>query len=612
MQQIVSPSLREFVLQATSALSSVTPTEMDAFQLTLELLAWAKLARKLPMPPSSQIASIERQGLGDVLDSLSFELKKARFDDAFALIFKLGEFDAATTAPLVYRAERLAYEGLLDHPHIDSLIPPPAIGASTAFVLPPELAELITGLGELTSGCSTYTPWDWFCHLSTLASEVGASVYSETPVHFGVPRLVQLLTDTEAEIRFTDPIARPLAIEGGKLRLFDVSLTFPPVGGRYERSVVDADWFGRFPEKTAAVAVLSVRHVLSQTRRRTVIAVPNSILFSSGAEKSLREDLLRQGLLRSVIAMPEGLLEGSSFGFAILVMDSRGGHDRVRFIDACSRAFHEPYNKTRVRLRNTDVLAQWAVSDVLKDTQHADDVHSADVSIEELAQNDFNLQVNRYVLPASKKRLLEQLTGHKTIALRELVTTVRPLGPSLTKASAGPEASVATIFEVGAVDLPPFGFISRPVRHLDIPTSAFREFGHQFLRPLDIVLIVKGSVGKVGIVPESVPSIGPGCWVVGQSGIVLRSNLSHQFDPRALYVFLRSPVGQALLEGIVSGATTPLIQLKELQALRVLALESNEQEPAISALTTEQEVQHELDRLREVQASAAANLWALR
>jgi hypothetical protein len=43
-----------------------------------------------------------------------------------------------------------------------------------------------------------------------------------------------------------------------------------------------------------------------------------------------------------------------------------------------------------------------------------------------------------------------------------------------------------------------------------VAASTVEENADRFLRPYDIVLIIKGSVGKVGIVPSDVPEPGPG------------------------------------------------------------------------------------------------------
>lgn len=163
--------------------------------------------------------------------------------------------------------------------------------------------------------------------------------------------------------------------------------------------------------------------------------------------------------------------------------------------------------------------------------------------------------------------------------------------------------------EIGAADIPSAGYIRRPGRTVWIDSQEAEKNGQQFLWPLDIVLIVKGSVGKVGIVPPTVPPPGTGGWVAGQSAIVLRTN-QNEVDPRSLAVQLRSPFGQELLQGIVSGASIPLIQQRELLRMEVLVPSPAIARQATEALEREEQLQDEIDRLREAQSEVAKNLWS--
>jgi type I restriction enzyme M protein len=88
---------------------------------------------------------------------------------------------------------------------------------------------------------------------------------------------------------------------------YDIAAAIPPLGQRIDMQWLDRAVPGRFPERTSSGTVLAVRQLLAVTRARIVIAVPNGLLFSSGAENSLREDLLRRGLL----ARGRGLARGS-------------------------------------------------------------------------------------------------------------------------------------------------------------------------------------------------------------------------------------------------------------------------------------------------------------
>ena len=133
----------------------------------------------------------------------------------------------------------------------------------------------------------------------------------------------------------------------------------------------------------------------------------------------------------------------------------------------------------------------------------------------------------------------------------------------------------------------------------------------QVLCPNDIVLIVKGSVGKVGIVSGDDEPEEACAWIAGQSAIVLRVREGSRIDPRALFMQLRSPLGQQLLKGIVSGATIPLIQLKELRKLPVILPDAVTQQRAIDALEAEAVLARQIHQLREEQAFQASSLWQL-
>jgi len=605
-------AVRDFLLRAVDGLQGTTATGIEAFHIALELLVWAKLSYALRLPSEARIGTAITGDLERALQSLLTVSKKESLDETFATVTKLRGVNPSEVNRLLQLAETLAASGSLERPSVDDLMPTAITGSIVSTVLPTELGELITHLGELSPDVAVYTPWDFFGHLATLSSQAGAFAYLETPIRSEIPRLVQILTSANTEIHYTDPIVEPSAMNGEFLRKFDVSLAFPPIGARYEKSMVEADRFGRFPEKTGVGAVLAVRHLLSQTRRRIVVAVPNSLLFSSGTEQLLRKDLLQRGVLHCVIAIPEGLLESTSSGFAILVLDPSGGRQHVRFVDASAAQFHEQISKSQTKLKNVQELARLALHTAkCGDQDSGDESVAATIAISDLYHSDLNLQVNRHVLPESKKRVLQKLRETRTLSLRDVITTVRPLPPAMLKASTGAQAATSEIFEVGALDLPAFGFVSHAGRRIELPSSKLKEHAIQFLRPFDIVLIVKGSVGKVGIVSEVVPDAGPGGWVVGQSGIVLRSNYLQHFDPMALFMFLRSPLGQMLLARIVSGATTPLIQLRELLSLQIPDLTAEEQLHAIEALAREREIQDQLDKLRDEQAAVAANLWRL-
>ena len=106
------------------------------------------------------------------------------------------------------------------------------------------------------------------------------------------------------------------------------------------------------------------------------------------------------------------------------------------------------------------------------------------------------------------------------------------------------------------------------IERVAVPTV--EENADQFLRPYDIVPIIKGSVGKVGIVPNDVPEPRHGDRVAGQSAIVLSAG-QDLLAPRAIAVQLRSETGQNVLKLATTGATIQLNPLKMLMQMPVFS-----------------------------------------
>jgi type I restriction enzyme M protein len=591
----------KIVWQITDSLQASAPLRTDeALELALLILVWAKLSSegqlRLDLCLDSVLAN-EPDRAVSILASLGDE--NAVMMQALAMAKSTSRLAGTSIRPALDLAARLLGTGVLQNlDAADAVIGLPGREAG-AYSSPPEVADLMIQLADIRAEETIYVPWDFGSQFAARVMRSGAAAYVETPVHSALPMLVGLLVGSAFEVHYGDPIRTPSAINGGKPRCFDAAVAFPPIGVRYDLDVVDHDWFARFPERTQSGTVLAVRHLLAQANRCVVVAVPNSLLFSTGAEFALRADLLKGGKVRAVVAMPAGLLAFANIPFTVLILDPAGGHQQVRFINADTPRFRDPISKARARLANIEALSALTLG-----TAESEDV--ALILISDVLANDAQLQVSRYVLPDSTKKLQARMAQSETVALGDLVTTIRPM-PTTLSGEDGVE-----VREVGAADLPPFGYLAAPARTVKIERDMAIKNKQQFLLPYDIVIIVKGSVGKLGIVPTRVPPPGEGGWVAGQSAIVLRARERIGLDPRVIALQLRSPLGQELINGIVSGASIQLIQLKELSRLAVLLPDMASQAEAVEALEQEARIQEEIDRLKAAQALVADHLWNLK
>ena len=121
--------------------------------------------------------------------------------------------------------------------------------------------------------------------------------------------------------------------------------------------------------------------------------------------------------------------------------------------------------------------------------------------------------------------------------------------------------------------------------------------------------MTKGSVGRVGLL--SPDEFSRTTCFVAQSAVALRFNEPNETGAKALYLMLRSPLGNQLLTAIAASTTTPLIQLRELMQIEIPLLDAVSQGQAAALFDREQQIQEDINRMKEEQAKLSANFWVI-
>lgn len=499
---------------------------------------------------------------------------------------------------LIQSLELLA-EANLDEPWpADSLIATMNGGLGRWFWgLPTELTNLMATLARIERRARVYLPFEQSLQLTAMAQELGAVTFSETKMAWPFPWLINLLSDTSADIYVGDSLERPGFLDGGRLTQFDLSLAFPPLGGRYNSTLVEHDRFERFPEQTNSIAVLAVRHMLARTLRRVVVAVPNGLFFSPGAERSLREDLLAKRQIEAVIALPPALLAGTALPFSLLVLRIDQPCERIVFVDGCHETLFSKDGKGRATLSGWERIAESVIDQI-------DSPTSKVVLAGDVLANDAQLQVARYCKTSDTEAVETLLSTFPNRSLGELVSFVRPIPLSQSDGA-------VSVLEIGPADFPEYGYAVNPGREIKVSELAVAKGAKQFLRPLDIAIAIKGSVGRVAIFPVEMPEAGDARWVVGQSCLVLRVHDVGIIDHRVLFCFLKSQIGQIQLRQIVSGAAVPLIQLRELEKIRIPVPHKAAQAETIEAFEKIVEIEHQVANSRNEQRRLSNSIWSI-
>ena len=383
-------------------------------------------------------------------------------------------------------------------------------------------------------------------------------------------------------------------MSGGKLRSFDIAIGFPPFGIKPEPAIAERDLFNRFNIPKATWAVLAVQHLLAQSSNRVVVAVPHSLLHGLGSDRALRQQVVDSGRLQAVVSLPSGLVFGSAVQIAVLVFGPARVVKQVRFVDASGDDFRESSSRTRATLVNIDRIVD--ATSAQQDLPFA-----RTSSCAEIQTNDYVLNAQRYLLVEEQVKLRSKLAGARLVSLRNLVKTVRPL-PTTTSSG---EAAVL-VREVGTPDIPVAGYV-KAGRELYVDPASMSKGIDQFLRPGDIVLTIRGSTGKVGIVPGTVPDPGAGGWLAGSSTIVLRMQTGNTVDSNVLFLLLRSSLGQGLLKAITSGTTIPMITLRDLLNLEVPMPPTASSHRVAQILEEEESLQRQIEDLTRRQFAVAGD-----
>lgn len=577
--------------------------------VAIALLTWAKLSHDGRLEESLRINSqhqTDKNSLYGALvgitedDSVDAFVKQAflTFLASYSSYFRDNDQGTAINEAVVVADDYVA-AGLLSNENLIDVAS--WVDHYTAFrgeqiSIPKEIADLMVSLGEIQNGDDVCTEWDIGAQLGMRASTKTPNVHVESRVLSPLPLFASILSGVDITFETTDPILNPVRIEDGTLHRYDASISFPPLGLKNPeyKKAADKDWYGRFPEKTNQGGILAIRHALSITNRTAVIAVQEGILFSPGAGRALRENLIGKGVVSTVISLPGGLLPHTNIGFSILVLTPSQRGNKVRFVDLNDEQFIRGQGKGKY-LVNVDEIVALILSG--QETEHARNVGS-----NEIGTNDFNLNVGRYLLDPETQAAQSILKQEKTTKLSQLAKIVRPV--FLKKGEVG----ALEVLEIGAADIPERGFIPQPTKQSVLPDD-HGEPGY-FLRPNDIVLIIKGSTGKVGIVSSDTPPPGDRGWVVGQSAIILRA-VGSEIDSGSLLVYLRSEIGQALLKSIISGSTIPFIKLSDLRELPVIIPAADMSEKIIQILNKEDAIEQQVAALRQEQVALANNIWKI-
>ena len=312
------------------------------------------------------------------------------------------------------------------------------------FYTPPEVATLLARLLEPRSGDRICDP---ACGSGSLLIRVARQIGDRNFALFGqesngstwaLCRMNMFLHEMDnARIEWCNTITNPRLVEGDSLMKFNIVVANPPFSlDKWGADEAANDRFHRFwrgipPQSKGDYAFIShmVETALADEGRVGVI-VPHGVLFRGGAEGKIRQQMLEENLLKAVIGLPANLFFGTGIPAAILIFDKGKNTRDVLFIDA-SRGYMDDKNQNRLRDQDIEKIVK---TYQCFETQAK---YAYRATFDEIKENDFNLNIPRYVDTFEEEeevdilavqQEIEQLEAELTLTRQEMAGYLKELG----------------------------------------------------------------------------------------------------------------------------------------------------------------------------------------
>lgn len=195
-----------------------------------------------------------------------------------------------------------------------------------------------------------------------------------------------------------------------KMPKFDAIVANPPFSLRWEPKEDMGDDvrfknYGVAPKSAADFAfLLHGFHFLADQGVMAII-LPHGVLFRGGAEERIRTKLLKDGYIDTVIGLPANLFYSTGIPVCILVLKKCKKPDDVLFINAAEH-FEKGKRQNVLLPKHIDKIVETYKS------RSEEPRYSKRVSMERIAEENYNLNISRYISTAVAEAEIDLAATH--------------------------------------------------------------------------------------------------------------------------------------------------------------------------------------------------------
>lgn len=289
------------------------------------------------------------------------------------------------------------------------------------FYTPATVVQLMVRLAQPQAGMSVYDPsigsGGMLIQSVHYVEDNGQnprdlSLYGQenNPTVWAICKMNMILHNLpNAHIEYGDTLKASLHRDSmGSWRRFDRVLANPPFSQKYDKPTTEQQGrfpFGFTPDSSKKADLMFVQHMLSSLTSKGLLAtvMPHGVLFRGGSEKMIRKGMLghqhiengspETNFIDAIIGLPPALFYGTGIPACILILNKskpEAHRDNVLFINADAE-FAEGKKQNTLRPEDVEKIT-YVYHHRLELPKYARLVNLA-----EIAQNDYNLNIRRYV-----------------------------------------------------------------------------------------------------------------------------------------------------------------------------------------------------------------------
>ena len=437
------------------------------------------------------------------------------------------------------------------------------------------------GVKLLDGECNeVYAP---FSNGYNIACYTDKKIFAESFADEYIIELMKIIDDVNIDFNFTDPLENPTYTNLSTphlLKQFDCVVSFPPMGLSTNNEFLHTDKFNRFKfhKVKSNREVAHFEHILSQCSGKAVVLMPVGFTYRGNQDEEFRKYLIENNLLEAVIQLPPNLHNATSIETTFIIINKHKKDKNVYFLNLKHKSFMHRVGR-RLTLNDIDnIVSIYENKDELENISRV-------VSPNEIINNNYSFAIDRYIISKEIAKVQQQLKSFELVKLEEIADIRRS---QLFK----DEGEGKEIYEVSPSDFNKSDFL--------LVCGKIKQIGSQYkrlhtykLEPFDVLLSTKGTIGKVAIVGETSETI-----VASQALQVIRLKDSDKKDKAiALYMFLKSTLGQTIISTLQSGVAMPQISTAEIKKLKVPILTKEQEQQVVLNFNNEIEMYNEITLL---------------